>query len=278
MLAAVLASQPAWAFEAMVTPPALQPGAPFMLQVTAASSTPEAVLQGRALHFAPCGDGCYSALGVVGLESRAGSHELVVHEGGQTKTLALEVTAGEFKTQTLTLPEKQVTLGPEDQARADQEAVRFKAIWKTVTPAPYWDGPFIMPLDNDFSSEFGVRRVMNGKQKSRHRGVDIRGASGTEIAAPNSGRIVMAADTFYGGNTIVIDHGLGVYTLYMHMLGFNVKEGEYITKGDLIGFVGSTGRSTGPHLHYGLKISAMTADPVAITSIPLNNLPALSSN
>jgi murein DD-endopeptidase MepM/ murein hydrolase activator NlpD len=265
----LLAAGQAAAFEAKLSPDEIRPGDPFVLKVRSNPARPEAEVEGRALAFGSCGEGCYVALGALGVETSPGRYEVSVTAGGETKTLAVTVREGEFKTQQLTLPEDKVFLSPEARRRAVREAEKMAALWEAASPEAYWDGAFIMPLDNDFSTEFGVRRIMNGKKKSVHRGVDIRGKEGEPVLAANAGRVVMAEDTFYGGNTIVIDHGLGVHTVYMHLSKFSVEEGEHISKGNVVGYVGSTGRATGPHLHYGVKINAVTANPVSVSRLPL---------
>lgn len=265
----IFLSAPALAFEAEVIPRSIRPGDPFLVKVFSNPTSPAAVLNGRELLFSSCGKGCYLALGALGVDARPGKYEIAVAVGSERKSLALEVLKTEFPVQRLTLPEDKVFLSPEDQGRAQMEAMAFEKIWKTVTPEKRWEGSFIMPLGKDFSTGFGVNRIMNEKKTSVHRGLDIRGSEGEEIQAANTGRVVLAGDTFYGGNTVVIDHGLGVYTVYMHLSGFNVKDKEYIAKGSVVGYVGMTGRATGPHLHYGVKINTVTANPVSVSKLPL---------
>ena len=127
----------------------------------------------------------------------------------------------------------------------------------------------MVPLKNDVSMGFGTKRIMNKKVVSVHRGVDIRGKDGEQIKASNSGRIVLAEELFFGGNTIIIDHGQGLYSIYMHLSKFNSELNDSVTRGDVIGYVGSTGRSTGPHLHFGVKVNTVNVNPFSLTKLKL---------
>lgn len=262
-------SVPAFAFRVMVSPKKIRPGDPFLVKVFSNPAFPEATVKGKKLVFSECGKGCYQALGALDLEAEPGKQRIDVVAGGKQKSIAIDVLKTEFSVQRLSLPEDKVFLSPEDQRRVEREAAAFKAIWKNISPEKYWNGSFIMPLDNDFSTGFGVRRIMNEKKTSIHRGLDIRGREGEKILAANTGRVVFIEDTFYGGNTVVIDHGLGVYTVYLHLSSVKVKLKEHIEKGSVVGHVGMTGRATGPHLHYGLKINEVTANPVSVSRLPL---------
>jgi murein DD-endopeptidase MepM/ murein hydrolase activator NlpD len=270
-LVLVLAPSLARAFELVAEPGRLKPGDPFIVKVLSNPHEPEAEVAGPVsaeLHFTGCGDGCFVAVGAVDLYAGPGEVVLTVAAGGERKTLCLKVEEGKFPLQRLTLPENQVTLSPEDQQRADREAEMLASIW-SGTSERLWEGGFIMPLGNGFSTAFGTRRIINGERESIHRGLDIRGKRGEEVKAANKGLVVLVSDTFYGGNTVVIDHGRGIYTIYMHMSGVMVMERELVSKGDVVGLVGSTGRSTGPHLHFGVKVGGVSTNPTAMTRLPL---------
>lgn len=146
-----------------------------------------------------------------------------------------------------------------DRIRREREIVR--AALATVTGVPLWDGRFIRPRDDVTTSPYGQRRVFNNQLRSRHTGLDIRGRTGDPVYASNSGRVVLARDLFYTGNAIYIDHGLGIFTGYFHLSEFEVTEGQWVEKGQLIGRVGATGRVTGPHLHWGLYLQGAALDP-----------------
>jgi murein DD-endopeptidase MepM/ murein hydrolase activator NlpD len=132
-----------------------------------------------------------------------------------------------------------------------------------------WKGSFVLPLLNPLSTLFGTVRIINGETVSVHRGLDMKGLEGEEIRASNRGRVVLTEELFFGGNTVILDHGQGIFTIYMHMSQFHVRPGDLVSKNDLIGYVGSSGRSSGPHLHFGVKVTGMNANPVSIVDLKL---------
>jgi hypothetical protein len=255
------------ALTARVIPAEVSPGDPYVVEVLGAIA-PEVGREAISLPLMPCGEGCVRAIGAVDLTMAPGTVSLSVRDGSVEVPLTLTVLEAEFPIQRITLPREQVELGPEDRARADREALALDALWQVVTP-PAITGQFIMPLSSGISTAFGATRIMNGSVTTIHRGLDLRGAEGTPIKAANSGRVVYIEDTFYGGNTVAIDHGLGVHTLYMHLSSVRVTLNESVAKGQIIGSVGATGRVTGPHLHYGVKVSGASTNPIALTKLPL---------
>ena len=129
---------------------------------------------------------------------------------------------------------------------------------------------FTRPIpDTEISTEFGVKRIMNKKKTSVHRGMDFRGATGTPVKALNAGKVVLADDLFYGGNTLIIDHGMGLYSVYMHLSKINVAHGSRVGKGQLVGLVGSSGRATGPHLHLSVKLNGISVNPESLFKLKL---------
>ena len=151
--------------------------------------------------------------------------------------------------------------------RVQSESKRLHKLWKTVTPRKLWSETFVKPTDGAFGSPFGLRRIFNGKPRSPHSGLDIKSPLGTPIHASNEGRVVEASHLFFTGNTVVIDHGLGLYTLYAHMSRIDVKAGQEVDRGQVIGLVGATGRVTGPHLHWGAKLVGSRVDPVSLLGL-----------
>lgn len=250
-----------------IEPVVVAQGDPFTVHVMS-SKEPTGAFDGKVLGFASCGTGCYQAIAIAPLDIPQGDYKVKVNVGKGVETADVGVLNGDFRSQSLTLPPDKVNLSPEDEARTDREAAMLRAMWAERSD-PVWEGPFIMPLKGGFSTEFGVRRTINNSRLSIHSGVDIRGAEGTPIRAANTGTVVVAEDLFYGGNTLVLDHGQGVYTVYMHMKEFRASLNELVSKGEAIGLVGSTGRSTGPHLHYTVKVYGQNANPTAMAGLPL---------
>jgi murein DD-endopeptidase MepM/ murein hydrolase activator NlpD len=196
----------------------------------------------------------------VDLEKPAGKYPFTVDlqtAGGEhaSCTATVEVAEGHFATEKLTVKKQFVEPNPEQEARAEAEQKRLRAIYDTVTPERLWAGDFRMPLDGDFKgSNFGKRRVLNGKPGSPHGGTDFPAPAGTPVHAAQAGRVVLAEELYFSGNTVVVDHGLGIYTFYCHFSEIDTKVGETVEAGTLLGKVGATGRVTGPHLHWALEV------------------------
>jgi len=256
------------ALEVKVLPDKIYPGDAFLVKVTGVDEKPLGVYNGAWLNFASCGEDCFEAINVVDLDDPVGDKDLSINTGEVNTEVVFKVLPKDFPSSHLTLPTDKVILSKADEARADRETVMLKKIWKQATDK-LWDGNFIMPCNNSCSTVFGVRRLMNGVKKSVHTGLDIRGRTGEPVKASNKGRVIVAQELFYGGNTIVLDHGQGIYTYYMHLSKFDVAVGDMVEKGAVIGEIGATGRATGPHLHFGVKIDETNANPVSLTELPL---------
>jgi murein DD-endopeptidase MepM/ murein hydrolase activator NlpD len=196
----------------------------------------------------------------VDLEKAAGKYEFSIaaqlQSGEHVSCLAtVEVKAGHFATESLTVKKQFVEPDPEQEARAEAETKRLRVIYDTVTPERLWSGPFRVPLDGEFKgSNFGKRRVLNGHPGSPHSGVDFPAPTGTPVHAAQRGRVVLAEELYFSGNTVIVDHGLGIYTFYCHFSEIDAKVGDEVVAGTVLGKVGATGRVTGPHLHWGLQV------------------------
>jgi len=147
------------------------------------------------------------------------------------------------------------------------EAELLHTLTSIITPRWLASGPFILPHDGRMAPNFGERRVYNNVPRSTHSGVDIAAPAGDPVRASNTGRVVLARELYFSGNTVILDHGLGLFTLYCHFSRIHVRRGDLVQKGDVIGFVGSTGRSTGPHLHWGARILRSRVDPLALLNL-----------
>jgi murein DD-endopeptidase MepM/ murein hydrolase activator NlpD len=209
----------------------------------------------------------------VNLEQTPGKYLLAVdaktNKGEKiTCQLSVPVNAGKFATESLKVAPQFVEPDPQQLERAKAEQQRLRDIYATVTPEKLWHGPFRTPLDGVTSGKnFGRRRVLNGEPSSPHTGVDFPAPTGTPVHAPQAGKVVLAEPLFFAGNTVIIDHGLGVYTLYGHLSQISVKVGDSLTPGEILGKVGATGRVTGPHLHWGLTIGRAHVDALQIVHL-----------
>jgi len=176
-------------------------------------------------------------------------------------TQTITVRTGKFLTEHLKVEEQYVHPDPEQEKRAAEDQKKMKAIYDTVTPDALWKGKFILPLKGEFTGRnFGRRRVLNGEARSPHSGVDFPAPAGTPVYASQAGKVVVAENLYYSGNTVVIDHGYGIYTLYAHLSEIGVHAGDMVDVSREIGKVGATGRVTGPHLHWGLTIEHARVD------------------
>ena len=172
-----------------------------------------------------------------------------------------------FATRTLTVDQQFVTPPREALARIQRESERVRAIFDAVSPDRYWTGPFVLPVPGRPISEFGKRSVYNGQPRSPHAGTDFAGATGTPVKAPNAGKVALAANLFYSGNTIILDHGQGLYSYFGHLSAFSVREGDRVAAGDLVGKVGATGLVTGPHLHWSVRLAGTRVDPLSLVDV-----------
>ena len=241
-----------------------------MVRVSGLKKTaePSALLNDKPLHFSSCGKGCFIGLGAFDLSARPGAYRMLLKVGKQKTTLRMRVFKGRFETINLTLPEEKVSPSTENILRIEKEADLLNSIWR-IDSERLWEGSFLLPLQNPLSTPFGTKRIINMETVSIHKGLDMKGQAGEGIKASNAGRVVLTEELFFGGNTVILDHGQGIFTVYMHMSGFKVSPGDLVSKNDVIGFVGSTGRSSGPHLHFGVKVTGINANPVSFTGLKL---------
>ena len=196
------------------------------------------------------------------IERRDGSRESFFRK--------LSVGPREFPSTRLTVAPGMAKAPPEEAERIEREAALVASVLSVVSPEWLGTGPFTTPLpEGEPFPNFGQRRLYNNDVASVHSGVDISAPAGTPARAANSGRVVLAANLYYSGNTVIIDHGLGVFTYYGHFSKILVKRGQPVKKGEVIAKVGSTGRSTGPHLHWSVRVLDSRVDPFSLAALPL---------
>ncbi len=213
----------------------------------------------------PYGDGYYALVSTNYYQRPKHTKAVVVYlENGvkRYRSFAVDIVKGEYKKEKLTVDPSKAKFSPKDRARIAKEAREAKRIYNTYTPTFYIDEPFGYPLHSKITSSFGNSRIFNGILKSYHSGTDFRAKTGTPIIATNSGVVVIAKNRFFAGNSVVIDHGHGIYTGYYHLSKFKVKVGDFVHKGDVVGLSGATGRVTGPHLHFSVHVGGNCVDPL----------------
>ncbi len=193
------------------------------------------------------------------LERRAGEESRVVER------VSITVTPGNFGVQDLSLPDKQVDLDSETLRRVETEQQTMLTAMQRVTPRA-WDGAFILPSEGSIQNTFGLRRVINGQPRRPHTGEDISAPAGAPVLAINRGTVRLVADHFFSGRSVVIDHGLGLYSMYFHLSNVAVHVGEQVAKAQVIGAVGATGRASGPHLHWGVRLTGARVNPLSLSA------------
>lgn len=233
----------------------------FIVTVTGAQGEPELRFMDRSFRMFRQPNNSWRALLPVENLAPPGSHTILVRQGVYEKSLTLRVTANNRPVQRITLDTTKRTL-----KATETELRRVKAALHTETPEPLFAGTFMRPVEGETSSLFGLKRSYNdGPVESYHKGIDIAAQKGTSVKSTAKGRVVLTGRVDDGfqvhGNTIIIDHGQGVTTIYMHLSAIMVKEGQSVEAGEVIGKVGHTGISTAPHLHWGTYLYGTSVDP-----------------
>lgn len=225
--------------------------------------------QAQEIRMAPAEQGWFALLGV-DLDVQPGAYEVdaVFRYTGnreQRRTLPLTVSPKDYPTTRLTVEPKYVELSPENQQRAAQDKERIEAAYAATAAEPYWKDDFIVPIPGVTGGRnFGSRRVFNDQPRAPHSGADLTAAQGTQVFATNRGRVVLTGDFFFNGNAVFVDHGMGVLSMYLHLSEILVEEGQLVERGELLGLAGATGRVTGPHLHWGVKVTGARVDPFSL--------------
>ena len=205
------------------------------------------------------------------LETKPGSYELRFKRGRREVIKAIEIVGGEYGSENIKLPTGMVKLGTSNTKRVTKEQAALNELWTKSSMEPLWKGPFIMPVKGRVSAEFGLSRIMNNTARPPHSGMDIAAPRGRPVLAANSGIVAFVGEFFFNGKFVVIDHGAGIFTIYAHLSKIRTISGETVEKGAVIGNVGSTGRSTGPHLHFGVKIGRVRVSPAELFELPDNS-------
>ena len=249
---------------------AVHPGDIVLLTVSAPAPLPamSGDAFGRAVAFwAGETPGVWHGFVAVALDTPAGTYEVIARsetpDGTSTGVLPLLVESREFETRQLKVQSRFVNPPASESRRIERDARRLAAVFTLVSDR-FWRGPFVPPVPGRSTSSFGRLSVMNGEPRGRHQGADFSARTGTPVLAPNAGRIALAEDLYYSGNTVVIDHGAGLFSLLAHMSRIDVKEGDVVRAGDELGVSGATGRVTGPHVHWAVRLGAVSVDPQSL--------------
>jgi murein DD-endopeptidase MepM/ murein hydrolase activator NlpD len=262
----ILFISPAQAVDVQILPANPQLGDTIAVHVWAnrpMTTAPTVVVGDRTYPVFPMEQGHFRALVPTTPLDAPGRRVVQVVAEDEVRNLAVALRDRNFPTQSIWLPPDRAGI-----EGTDYEFDRVDAFKQILTPEKFWNGPFLRPSQGSVSTVYGVRRYYNGEfaEDYYHRGVDYAASTGSPVVAPAAGRIVLVgreADGFHlHGNTIGIDHGQGVASIFIHLSRIDVREGEFVQAGQTVGGVGSTGASTGPHLHWGLYVHGMAVDPV----------------
>ena len=259
-----------------LTPATVLAGSPELLRVTAPQATSiDGEWLGRKIQFFPSHDRrTWLALSGVDVEGAVGPSSLAIHihladHTTRDLTQPIEIHPAHYRTGVLTVQPKFVSPGPDEVKQIEADSKIKEKVFATSANRPLWSGSFRAPVNAPPTDSFGTRRTFNGKLASIHKGMDFRAPLGTTVRAANSGTIVLARRLYFEGNCVVIDHGLGLYTVSMHFSRIDVHEGQHVAAGDPLGLSGATGRVTGPHLHWAVRWQGAYLDPARLLRLPL---------
>ncbi|MDH4065052.1 MAG: M23 family metallopeptidase, partial [Acidobacteriota bacterium] len=222
------------------------------------------------------GPGRWQALVGVDLDEEPGAYVLsaVVDGNGRAGERSIEVESRTFPVRRLTVNPDFVNPPASVQSRIADDARLLARIYANPASERLWGGGFRRPVPHRANSRFGTRSVFNGEPRNPHTGTDFLSPAGTPILAPQAGRAVAARDLYFSGNTVVLDHGLGLFSQLAHMSRIDVKEGAMVTTGQRLGLVGATGRVTGAHLHWGMRLNGARVDPLSLVALlPMDATP-----
>jgi murein DD-endopeptidase MepM/ murein hydrolase activator NlpD len=237
------------------------PGGIALIEIPGGAVAPTALTDARRAAVVRHQDRWIAIVGIP-LSATPGPHTIKVATSEGTLDVPFQVVDKSYRTQRLTIKnQRQVTPAPEDLQRIEEERERSDAALSKFTTegAPVFE--LQAPVVGERSDSYGSRRYFNGQPRNPHSGMDIAAAKGTPIHAPASGTVVEAGHFFFNGNTLFIDHGYGLVTMYCHLDDIKVKVGERLSQGAVLGTVGATGRVTGPHLHWGVALNRAMVDP-----------------
>ena len=241
-----------------------------------AATTAQGMFLGRSIRFFPDPrlDEPKGFVGLLGidLQDEPGTHELTVElkMGEQSRTLRYSVSIGKekFHVEHLTLPKDKVDLDEKSLTRWKAEQEQVKESLTRDSQSKLWQAGFVEPVSGKRTGIFGSVRIMNGQARNPHNGEDIGAPLGTAVVATNDGVVRLIVDHIFSGKGIFVDHGLGFYSMYFHLSEVLVKDGDQVKAGQIVGKVGATGRATGPHLHWGVKLNGARVNPYALLELP----------
>jgi murein DD-endopeptidase MepM/ murein hydrolase activator NlpD len=268
-LGAIASAQAHPPIEIAIAARSLKPGelVVFTLDVTGTPQSVTVDMFGRRTPAFQLGDGRWRALVGIDLDQKPGPYVATVEaDSGTARTTVertLRVLPKAFPTRTLRVAPDYVNPPPATLARIEADSAFLARVFANSAPERLWHTSFVRPVPDPANSRFGTRSVFNGEPRSPHSGADFRSPLGRPVKAPLAGHVVGARELFFTGTVVIIDHGLGMFSLLAHLSRIDVKEGDDVEAGEVVGLVGATGRVTGPHLHWSLRVDGARVDPVS---------------
>jgi hypothetical protein len=273
-VAAPAGAQDVPALDVAVVARAMEPGEVISVYVTCACATnrPRATAFGADIPLAPLPDGRWHGLAGIDLDTKPGVRMLTVDvpdpgHGTRTHATELAIAAKQFPVRRLRVAAEFVVPPAGAIDRIVTEARTVDGLVGGLTPRA-WSGRFVPPVPGPATGNFGFRSVFNGQVRSPHAGIDFSRPAGTPVAAPAGGRVVLAEDLYFTGNTVIVDHGDGLFSLYAHLSALSVERSDRVEQGAILGLVGATGRATGPHLHWAVRLHGARVDPLSLLAVP----------
>ncbi len=253
-----------------VAPAAVRPGDAVLVRVAGAQGAPSGTMAGRPLEFWRAADG-WSALAALPTETAPGPLPASVEADGVQLEETISVVEPGFPSRAISVAPRFVEPPPEVKRRIEDDRLAFLAAYDRPLTPPTFGRGFAWPYRAPLTGRFGDQRVFNGTRESVHYGIDIDGPRRAPVGASNDGVVVLARNAYLSGNSVVVWHGAGVYTIYFHLDRIDVRVGAEVRRGQRIGTIGSTGRSTGPHLHWSVRVAGLFVDPESLLGIDFDS-------
>ncbi|NNN26392.1 MULTISPECIES: M23 family metallopeptidase [Pseudomonas] len=238
------------------------PGGVAVVQLGQEAAIPTATYQGKPVLVVREEGRDWIAIVGIPLTTKAGNQQIAVKQAGASRNLGFTVGAKHYKEQRITLKNtRQVNPLPEDLKRINRELAEQTAAYRSFSPGTPSNLVLDKPVDGPLSSPFGLRRFFNGEERNPHSGLDFAVPAGTPIKTPAAGKVILIGNYFFNGNTVFVDHGQGFISMFCHMSKIDVKLGDQLPRGGVVGRVGATGRATGPHMHWNVSLNDARVDP-----------------
>ncbi|MBD9499555.1 peptidoglycan DD-metalloendopeptidase family protein [Pseudomonas sp. BGr12] len=238
------------------------PGGVAVVQLGQGAAVPTATYQGKQVLVVREEGRDWIAVVGIPLTAKAGNQQIVVKQAGASRNLGFNVGSKHYKEQRITLKNtRQVNPLPEDLKRINRELAEQTAAYRSFSPGTPSNLVLDKPVNGPLSSPFGLRRFFNGEERNPHSGLDFAVPAGTPIKSPAAGKVILIGNYFFNGNTVFVDHGQGFISMFCHMSKIDVRVGDAVPRGGVVGRVGATGRATGPHMHWNVSLNDARVDP-----------------